>query len=190
MNRIILATLIAVLSCGYFHQAFAQKTQTTKTKAAPKPRIADIAYRIVGVKDGDTYVLLVAGKELVVRLTHVDCPEKNQPFGSAAKKAASDLCFGKMVLLKHDNKYDRNGRLLAEIILPDGRNLNKLLVERGLAWHFKKYSKDQSYARLEEVARSKKVGLWSQAATAPWEWRKSKKSPSKQRANKTTKPAR
>ena len=180
MNRLLIAALmVCMINWGTYSSVFSQKNLATKTKSNtnPKQKIADKPYKVIGVKDGDTYELLVDGKPLVVRLTHVDCPEKNQPFGSAAKKAASDWCFGKMVRLRHDNKFDRNQRLLAEIILPDGRNLNKLLVEKGFAWHFKKYSKDQSYARLEEIARNKKVGLWSQQATPPWEWRSKKKKP-------------
>lgn len=49
-----------------------------------------------------------------------------------------------------------------------------------MAWHFKKYSTDVTYARLEVQARRKKTGLWQDAhAIAPWDWRKPKKSLSK-----------
>ena len=58
-------------------------------------------YKVIGIKDGDTFVVLIDGKELVIRLEHIDCPEKKQPFGTKAKQFASDLCFGKNVLLKH-----------------------------------------------------------------------------------------
>src|SRR5690606_35698833 len=92
------------------------------------------AYKVIGIKDGDTFVLLMNGKEQVVRLAHIDCPEKKQPFGSKAKQFASDACFGKQVTLIHNNSYDRNKRLIAEVILKDGRNLNKELVKNGLAW--------------------------------------------------------
>jgi endonuclease YncB( thermonuclease family) len=52
-------------------------------------------------------------------------------------------------------------------------NLNKELVKNGLAWHFKKYSKDNSYAVLENEARASKVGLWADNnPIAPWTWRK------------------
>ena len=50
---------------------------------------------------------------------------------------------------------------------------------RGMAWHSKKYQNEQTpaerqaYANAEELARSKKVGLWSDSeATPPWEFRK------------------
>ncbi len=137
-------------------------------------------YKVIGIKDGDTVSILFEGKEKTVRLAHIDCPEKKQPFGNNAKEAISKLCFGKYVTLRGDGKTDRNGRLIAELILPNGINVNKTLVKMGLAWHFKKYSKDESYAKLEIAARNKKAGLWKEKnAISPWEWRKLRKSASK-----------
>jgi endonuclease YncB( thermonuclease family) len=135
---------------------------------------------VIGVKDGDTVEILMDGKPQVVRLSHIDCPEKKQPFGNNAKQFASDLCFGKKVKLSTGWKKDRNKRLLAEIILSNGKNLNKELVKNGFAWHYKKYSKDNSYDDLEKQARKLKVGLWTdKSPTAPWEWRRSRKKSSK-----------
>lgn len=138
------------------------------------------SYKVIGVKDGDTVEILMDGKPQVVRLSHIDCPEKKQPFGNNAKQFASDLCFGKKVKLSTGWKKDRNKRLLAEIILSNGKNLNKELVKNGFAWHYKKYSKDNSYDDLEKQARKLKVGLWTdKSPTAPWEWRRSRKKSSK-----------
>ena len=109
-------------------------------------------YKIIKIKDGDTVCILMNGKEEVIRLAHIDCPEKKQPFGTKAKQFASDLCFGKYVSIGHHLKRDRNGRLIAEIVLSNGINVNKELVRNGMAWHFKKYSKDNSYAKLETEA--------------------------------------
>lgn len=130
-------------------------------------------YKVIGIKDGDTFVLLIDGKKEVIRFAHIDCPEKNQPFGSKAKQFVSEMCFGKNVTLIHSNKFDRNKRLIAEVFLQDGTNINKQLIKNGLAWHFKKYSKDNEYADLELQARQNKIGLWSDSeAIEPWEWRK------------------
>lgn len=48
------------------------------------------AYKVIGVKDGDTFVLLIDGKEQTVRFAHIDCPEKKQPFGTKAKQFVSE----------------------------------------------------------------------------------------------------
>lgn len=138
------------------------------------------SYKVIGIKDGDTVEILMDGKPQTVRLSNIDCPEKKQPFGNNAKQFASDLCFGKKVKLSTGWKKDRNKRLLAEIILSNGKNLNKELVKNGFAWHYKKYSKDNSYDDLEKYARKLKLGLWiDKSPTAPWEWRKSRKKSSK-----------
>jgi micrococcal nuclease len=127
---------------------------------------------VVGVQDGDTVTLRMTstdprarsrvGKNLRIRLLHVDCPERGFPYFILAKKYTSSLCFQKNVRIIHQNKFDKYGRLLAEIILPDGRNLNQELVKMGYAKHFKKYSTDARYAALEVNARVKKLGIWAE----------------------------
>ncbi|MFT4095161.1 MAG: thermonuclease family protein [Niabella sp.] len=127
------------------------------------------AYKVTSIKDGDTFAVLIDGKEQVVRLAHIDCPEKKQPFGNRAKQFASSLCFGKKVTLIHHHQYDRNKRLIVEVILEDGRNINKELVKAGLAWHFKRYSDNKEYTALETAARQQKKGLWAdEDPIAPW----------------------
>ena len=54
--------------------------------------------KVVAIKDGDTIEVLYAGKAIRVRLAHVDCPEKGQPYGSRAKEYASDLCYSRCKL--------------------------------------------------------------------------------------------
>jgi micrococcal nuclease len=129
--------------------------------------------KVTGIKDGDTYIVFYNGSEQTLRLAHIDCPEKKQPFGSKAKQFASDICFGKYVVVKSEGKKDSYNRIIAELFLQDGTNLNKELVKNGLACHFKKYSDCQEYAELEIDARNKQIGIWSEPnPTAPWDWRK------------------
>ncbi|WP_276496573.1 thermonuclease family protein [Pontibacter litorisediminis] len=132
--------------------------------------------KVVGVKDGDTIVLLRNGEEVTVRLYGVDTPEKNQAYGQRAKQYTSDLVYGKTVRLIINNK-DRYGRTVGTIILPDGRSLNEELVRNGFAWHYKEYSKDQNLANAEVDARRFKRGLWQDPnPVAPWDFRKSQRS--------------
>ncbi len=134
-----------------------------------------IVAKVIGVKDGDTVVLFFQNQPITVRLEHIDCPEKNQPFGAKAKKFVSEFCFGKTVTLISNGKRDRNGRWIGEIFY-NNQNLGKELVRNGLAWHFKRYSKNQNYAELEIIAKQKKVGLWQEEnPVAPWNWRDYKK---------------
>ena len=127
--------------------------------------------KVIGVKDGDTFEVLFDGKGQTIRLEHVDCPEKKQPYGMAAKKFASDLCFGNIVRVENKGTRDRYKRLIATIFI-NNICINKELVKAGFAWHFKKYSTDTDYDELEEQARQNKVGLWADSTQIPpWEWR-------------------
>lgn len=142
--------------------------------------VQDIYYKVVGVKDGDTIEIINNGFNDVVRLKHIDAPEKKQPYGNAAKKVLSDLCFNKKVRLAADKRRDRNGRIIAEVYDREGRNLNKMMVRNGFAWHYKKYSRDRSYDDLEIMARKEKLGLWQEPnPIAPWDFRKMRRSKKK-----------
>jgi micrococcal nuclease len=132
----------------------------------------EITGKVIAVKDGDTIKILYNGKSLTIRLAHIDCPEKKQPYGAAAKKFTSDKCYGQTVTVQHENKYDRNKRLIGVVINAKGKNINEALVKAGLAWHFKKYSTQKEYAALENTARQNKIGLWAgNNPVAPWNWR-------------------
>ncbi|MGC4095756.1 MAG: thermonuclease family protein [Nitrospira sp.] len=129
--------------------------------------------RVVAVLDGDTLEVLHSGKAERIRLTGIDCPEKKQPFGQRAKQATSTLSFGQYVTVHSDGK-DRYGRVLGEVELRDGTNLNYELVRQGWCWWYWKYAPDEILlALLEAGAREAKKGLWvDPSPVPPWEWRK------------------
>jgi endonuclease YncB( thermonuclease family) len=129
------------------------------------------AGRVVGITDGDTIRVLHEGRAETVRLQGVDAPEKRQAYGERARRFVADLAFDRTVVVRATGR-DRNGRLLGEVLLPDGRSLNQELVRAGYAWWFRKYSRDVQLARLEEEARQGRRGLWAdQAPEPPWEYR-------------------
>ncbi len=127
--------------------------------------------RVVGVTDGDTLTVLRARHSERIRLQGVDAPEKRQAYGDRARRFTADLAVDRTVTVQTTGR-DRNGRLLAEVVLPDGRSLNQELVRAGYAWWFRKYSRDGRLARLEDEARAGRRGLWAdQAPEAPWDFR-------------------
>jgi endonuclease YncB( thermonuclease family) len=132
--------------------------------------------KVIRIMDGDTMEILYQNQPVKIRLAHIDCPEKNgtQPFGNNAKKALSDLCYGQMVKV-YGEKYDRYKRLIAVVINDKKQNVNQEMIKQGMAWHFIKYSGDVGYAKLEQVAKNNKIGLWQDPnPIAPWEWRKTR----------------
>lgn len=129
--------------------------------------------KVVSVQDGDTLEVLRHGRAVRVRLHGVDCPEKRQAFGAAAKNRTSELAFGQTVRV-FPRDQDRYGRLVAEILLPDGRSLNQELVKAGLAWWYKRYAPDDmALADLEHKAKAVRLGLWGELEPlAPWSFRR------------------
>ena len=132
--------------------------------------------KVVGVSDGDTIKVMRAGRAVKVRFHGIDCPERKQPYGTRAKQYTSEMAFGNEVEVRIKTT-DRYGRIVGEVILPDGISLNKELVYVGLAWWYRKYApNDRTLKALEAGAREAKRGLWADKnPTPPWEWRRGKR---------------
>ena len=149
---------------------------------------ADFTAKVQRVVDGDTiYVVDNFGQKFKVRLTGIDAPEQNQPYGLASTYHLRGLLLNKIVLLKSKPKkgkpysVDRYKRVLAKIVL-NGIDINLSQVLSGYAWHFKRYQKQQTpkdrelYSQAELHAKKNNLGLWREKKPiAPWKWRKIKK---------------
>jgi endonuclease YncB( thermonuclease family) len=134
----------------------------------------DFSGKVVGITDGDTISVLHDRRAEKIRLDGIDCPESHQAFGTKAKHFTSELTFGKTVTVKVKEK-DKYGRTVGEVILQDGRSVNRELVQSGLAWWYRKYSTDQSLGDLEAQAKAAYRGLWAdQDPTPPWDFRQNK----------------
>jgi micrococcal nuclease len=131
--------------------------------------------KVVRILDGDTYEILINGNTTYkIRMTDIDAPEKSQDFGQRSKQTLSALIFGKDVKVIYD-KLDRNKRILGHTY-QNGLYINLIMVQKGMAWHFKKYSSDHTFAQAEEFARKQKIGIWSKSnAIAPWDYRSSRR---------------
>jgi endonuclease YncB( thermonuclease family) len=107
-----------------------------------------------------------------IRLNGIDCPEKGQSFGQKAKHATSALVFQKEVTLQAHGR-DKHGRTIADVLLPDGTNVNQMLVKDGWCWWYRKYAPaNVILEHLELRARASRVGLWADPAPIPpWDWR-------------------
>ena len=115
----------------------------------------EFAGKVVGVADGDTITVLYGKKEYKIRFQHIDCPESSQAFGSKAKQTLSAKVYGKIVSVKWTEK-DRYERILGDVYIGK-RGINAEMVNEGLAWHCKFFSKDASIAAIEAKARAAKL---------------------------------
>ncbi len=122
---------------------------------------------MVRVIDGDTVVLEGGAR---VRFLGIDAPEMERDGSPAeylahqSKDFVADLIQGKTVRLEYDReRYDRYGRLLAYLFLPDGAMVNLAVVRQGLARvYFQapnlRYQETLNAAQQEAMAAGR--GLW------------------------------
>ncbi len=144
---------------------------------------AALSALVVSVSDGDTLTVRRHGRDVRVRLEGIDCPEKDQPHGLAARWFVRSRVFvvradgrrvGKTVRVDVRGR-DRNGREVARVHV-DGRDLSLELLRAGFAWHYRRYSRESSLARLQAEARAARRGLWADARPVPpWEWRRQRR---------------
>ena len=128
----------------------------------------------VAVSDGDTLHVVLGEARVRVRLSRIDAPEHGQAFGRRSEQSLRELVGRKTVLMTWRTS-DRHGRPIATIEV-DGMDVSREQVRRGMAWVYRRYSRDEDLLRIEQEARDARRGLWSDPhAIAPWEWRRSKK---------------
>lgn len=150
---------------------------------------ADFNGVVVRVLDGDTIDVFQKSEQNTqrVRLSGIDAPEKNQPFGQRSRQFLSEMVAHHYVSVKESGK-DRYGRVLGDVISYDvppnvpvidvGVNVNEAMLVKGLAWAYRYHGKalNLGYERLEHSARQDHVGLWSESNNIePWKWRKQHK---------------
>lgn len=138
---------------------------------------------VTAVTDGDTVTVTDSEhEEHRIRLGEIDAPEKSQEFGKESSQEIKELLLNKNVTVywKKKDRFDwktsdhktKNGRIIGGIYL-DGKFVNRELVERGCAWHYKQFSTDKTLDVAEKYARNNKYGLWNNPTpTPPWEYRK------------------
>jgi hypothetical protein len=120
-----------------------------------------------------------------VRLSGIDAPERDQPYGEPSRDSLSRMLLERSVRVEYKKKDD-GGRILGKVWVQPAdcrscgltldANLAQLSV--GAAWWYRHYAGEQSaedrgrYEFAEQEARAKRAGLWRQAdSVPPWEWR-------------------
>ncbi len=157
---------------------------------AQSPCAAVLEGRVIHVADGDTLTVLDDQQHShKIRLAGIDAPERGQPFGRKATEALAALAKNQRVTIdggKTDRYQRRIGivKVAAEGCIPctPGTDVGLALVVAGLAWHYRAYEREQSrsdrkqYREAESGARSRRDGLWTDAAPMPpWDWRRARR---------------
>jgi micrococcal nuclease len=136
---------------------------------------ADFVARVVTVHEGDRLTIHHDGRSETIYLKGIDCPELKQPYGKQAKHAIASYVGNRDVVVRGLTR-DKQGRVSAEVLLDDGRNVGHELLKEGLAWWQRSASSDASLEVLEELARASRKGLWADSdPVPPWKWKATKK---------------
>lgn len=137
----------------------------------PPTRKADYEAQCLRVHDGDTLTVRGPHGEERIRVWGIDAPEKGQDYGDRSRSFARNLAQGKAVTVRPVER-DRFGRLVARVELA-GEDYGSILIGQGWAWHFRRFSQDKKYQRLEDEARQNSLGLWAgENPVPPWAWRR------------------
>ena len=126
--------------------------------------------------DGDTIIL----NSEKIRFYGIDTPEIKQTctdhYGhtySCGIRAKLELekIIGSRKISCIKNTKDRYKRSIS-ICYVDKNDINSLMVKRGWALAYRKYSK--KYVKDEAIAKLNNAGMWSGKFIAPWKWRRMK----------------
>ncbi|MEK6280197.1 MAG: thermonuclease family protein [Acidobacteriota bacterium] len=153
-------------------------SRETRT-SAPKT-LQFISGTVIKIVDGDTIRILDSQNfQHRIRLKGIDAPDRTQAFYQVSRENLANLLFQKQVRADYE-KVDQFGRLIGKVWL-EGEDACLEQIKAGLAWHFKKYEKEQSqadqdlYARSEVEAHTQNRGLWKDSnPTPPWDYRRYK----------------
>ena len=126
--------------------------------------------------DGDTIIL----NSEKIRFYGIDTPEIKQTCtdkyghtylcGVKAKLELEKIIGSRKVscIKKTKDRYKRS----ISICYVDENDINSLMVKRGWALAYRKYSK--KYVKDEAIAKLNDAGMWSGKFMAPWKWRRMK----------------
>lgn len=133
-------------------------------------------FRVVHVVDGDTIDLDVADgitnrPHTRVRLWAVDTPETKKPetppafYGQEASDFVTRQVLNKTVTIQLEGgkkSRDKYNRLLAWVVLSDGRLLNRVLVQEGYGFADPRFPHhlDKEFKHLQAGAMNSRRGLW------------------------------
>lgn len=155
-------------------QSVTTQESASQTETPEAQSNASATYNVVEVVDGDTVKLNINGTIETVRLIGIDTPETVHPskpvecFGIEASNKAKTTLTGKTVTFETDASQgtrDKYGRLLGYIILSNGTNFNKMMIEQGYAYEYTystPYKYQSAFKTAEQNARTSGAGLWAE----------------------------
>ena len=113
--------------------------------------------------DGDTIKI----NDEKIRFAGIDTPEKNKIGHEFSKKKLKEKIGNNIIICIREPKLDPWGRTVAECFI-GSESISSFMVKNGYACDYVKYSK-KKYAKEQEYAKSKKLGIWKMNFDPSWE---------------------
>jgi endonuclease YncB( thermonuclease family) len=142
----------------------------------PKPQVL-LSAKVTKVNDGDSIEVMLDTGAGRVRLSAIDTPEYDQPYGAESSQALRSLLpVGAAVELEVVTQ-DQFHRIVAVVWLVSAgvrMNVNEKMLRDGHAWAYRRYLPDARFCDVEAEARDAKRGLWARPVgdwVYPPEWR-------------------
>lgn len=166
-------TRLALLALLFLAAPFLARAAGEPPLSSP---LAHPAGTVVSCFDGDTLKL---SDRRIVRLAGLDAPEvshkdkKAQYYSKQAKIILENLTRGRLVELEFPgvSSKDNYGRLICNLILPDGRSLNEELVSQGAAFFYPHRDLNPQFQdkllELQTDAINERRGMWDKILSSP-----------------------
>lgn len=131
---------------------------------------------VIGVSDGDTLKARCGApgtyRQVKVRLSGIDAPERRQAYGERSRQTMAALTFQRWARLDCP-KTDRYGRSVCNVWVapasspagPRTLDAGRAMVTQGMAWWYRASAREQApqargqYEFAEQEARGRRVGL-------------------------------
>ena len=195
MSKKIFYLIVVIFLSANFVNAQRETIISTQTDKQKVPvvipsndlenKISLVEGKVIVIYDGDSLSVKTPDNKIYsIRLQGIDAPEGKQEYGGNARKTLKDFVLDKDVRIVI-HKKDLYDRYLGTVYY-EGKDINLLMIENGMAWHYKQYSNEQTseerkkYSQAEEKARSERIGLWkAEKPLPPWDFGRGGKSAEK-----------
>lgn len=125
--------------------------------------------------DGDTILIedIDDNMQYTINLACIDAPEISQPYGISSRDYLASIVDQNInVKITYGDMY---GRLIAVVENHDKTIVNEKILTSGNGWLYPKTCPESmvlNYLKLQEIAKTRKLGLWkNEESIPPWEWR-------------------
>ena len=123
----------------------------------------NVAIGQASIIDGDT--IIIKGEK--IRFAGIDTPERNKIGHIFSKIKLKQKIGNNIVVCIRESNLDPWGRTVAECFI-GYESISSYMVKNGYACDYVKYSK-KKYAKEQEYAKSKKLGIWNMNFEQSWE---------------------